>query len=168
MLHVLRVSHLDYLSYLVCGLCQKKNSCLSFVRHLYLGVTAKTPFARDLQKVRGSWIWWWHLFYILCLTIIFITEPCAHFLLSLLEGLTIDFPSHFILSFIDVYKDTMTRDKFIFPSAITRIIRHAFVSYPKSALLGTYFYVIGLSFDKTHFICIWVNLSRFKMIITSG
>ena len=35
-------------------------------------------------------------------------------------------------------------------------------------LLGTYFYVIGMSFDKTHFICIWVNLSRFKMIITSG
>ena len=31
----------------------------------------------------------------------------------------------------------------------------------------TYFYVIGISFDKTHFTCIWVNLSRFKMIITS-
>ena len=36
------------------------------------------------------------------------------------------------------------------------------------SLLGTYFYVIGISFDKTHFICIWVNLSRFKMIITSS
>ena len=35
-------------------------------------------------------------------------------------------------------------------------------------LLGTYFYVIGISFDKTHFTCIWANLSRFKMIITSG
>ena len=35
-------------------------------------------------------------------------------------------------------------------------------------MLGTYFYVIGISFDKTHVICIWVNLSRFKMIITSG
>ena len=35
-------------------------------------------------------------------------------------------------------------------------------------MLGTYFYVIGISFDKTHFICIWVNLSRFKMIITRG
>ena len=35
-------------------------------------------------------------------------------------------------------------------------------------LLETYFYLIGISFDKTHFICIWVNLSRFKMIITSG
>ena len=62
-----------------------------------------------------------------------IIKSCARFLLSLLEGLTVDFPSHFILSFIDVYKDTMTRDKFIFPSAITRIIRHASVSYLESA-----------------------------------
>ena len=58
-----------------------------------------------------------------------ITEPFAYFLLSLLEGLTINFPSHFIISFIDVYKDTTTHDKLIFPSAITRIIHHAFVSY---------------------------------------
>ena len=61
-----------------------------------------------------------------------ITEPRAHFLLSLFEGLTIDFPFHFILSLIDVYKNTATRDKLIFPSAITRILRHAFVSYPES------------------------------------
>ena len=33
-----------------------------------------------------------------------IIEPRARFLLSLLGGLTIDFPSHFILSFIDVYR----------------------------------------------------------------
>ena len=32
-----------------------------------------------------------------------ITELCAYFLLSLMEGLTIDFPSHFITSIIDVY-----------------------------------------------------------------
>ena len=31
-----------------------------------------------------------------------ITEPRARFLISLIEGLTIDFPSHFILSIIDV------------------------------------------------------------------
>ena len=56
-----------------------------------------------------------------------ITEPHARFLLSLLEHLTIDFPSHFILSLIDVYRDTATHDKLItathdkliFPSAIT-------------------------------------------------
>ena len=47
-----------------------------------------------------------------------ITEPRARFLLSLLEGLTIDFPSHFILSLIDVYRDTETCDKLIFPSYV--------------------------------------------------
>ena len=61
-----------------------------------------------------------------------ITEPYARFLLSLLEGLTIGFPSHFILSLINVYKDTTTRDKLIFPSAIMRLLHHASVSYPKS------------------------------------
>ena len=39
-----------------------------------------------------------------------ITEPRAQFLLSLLEDISIDFPSHFILSLIDVYRDTTTRD----------------------------------------------------------
>lgn len=51
-----------------------------------------------------------------------ITESRARFLLSLLEGLTIDFPSHFILFLIDVYKDTTTRDKLIFLLAIMRIL----------------------------------------------
>ena len=45
-------------------------------------------------------------------------------MLSLLEHLTIDFPSHFILSLIDVFQDLASRDKHIFPSAITRILRH--------------------------------------------
>ena len=61
-----------------------------------------------------------------------ITEPRARFLLSLIEGLTIDFPSHFILSRIDAYRDTVTNDKLLFPSAITRLLRHLFVSYPES------------------------------------
>ena len=61
-----------------------------------------------------------------------ITEPRAQFLLSLLQGLFIDFPSHFILSLIDVYKDTATYDKLIFPSAITRILCYFFISYPES------------------------------------
>ena len=51
-----------------------------------------------------------------------ITEPNAQFLLSLLEDLSIDFPSHFITSIIDVYQDTTIHDKIIFPSAITRIL----------------------------------------------
>ena len=61
-----------------------------------------------------------------------ITESRAQFLLSLLEYLTIDFRSHFILSLIDVYRDTATRDKLIFPSAITLILRHFSVPFPSS------------------------------------
>ena len=61
-----------------------------------------------------------------------ITEPCVQFLLSLLEHLTIDFPSHFILSILDVYRDTATRDKLIFPSAITRILCHFSIPFPFS------------------------------------
>ena len=60
------------------------------------------------------------------------TEPRARFLLSLLKDLSIYFLSHFILSLIDVYRDTTTRDILIFPSAITRIIRHSSVYYPES------------------------------------
>ena len=61
-----------------------------------------------------------------------ITEPCARFFLSLLEHLTIDFPSHFILSIIDVQRDMTTLDKLIFPLAITRILRHFPVPFPLS------------------------------------
>jgi len=63
-----------------------------------------------------------------------ITKPHARFLLSLIEDHFIDFPSHFILSLIDVYRDTMTRDKLIFPSAITQIICHFSISIPDSHL----------------------------------
>ena len=61
-----------------------------------------------------------------------ITESYARFLLSLLEDISIDFPSHFILSLIDVFRDTTTCDKLIFPSAITRLLRHFSISYPES------------------------------------
>ena len=66
-----------------------------------------------------------------------ITEPRVRFLLSLIEELTIDFPSHFIISLIDVYRDTVTRDKLIFPSAITRILRHFSIFYPESTHFST-------------------------------
>ena len=59
-----------------------------------------------------------------------ITEPRARFLSSLLEYLTIDFPTHFILSIIDVHLDSASRDKLIFLSAITRFLRHFFVPFP--------------------------------------
>ena len=62
----------------------------------------------------------------------FITEPRARLLLSLLEHLIIDFPSHFILSIIDAYRDMATRDKLIFPSAIMRILCHFSVPFRSS------------------------------------
>ena len=61
-----------------------------------------------------------------------IIEPHARFLFSLLEHLTIDFLSHFILSIIDVYRDMATHDKLIFPSAITWILCHFSVPFPSS------------------------------------
>ena len=59
-----------------------------------------------------------------------ITDSRARFLLALLEHLIIDFPSHFILSIVDVYKDTITRDKLIFTLAITWIL--FYVPFPSS------------------------------------
>ena len=61
-----------------------------------------------------------------------ITEPRAHFLLSLMEGLSIDFPSN-------CYQNTVTCDKLIFPSAIMRILTHLHVTIPPSP----HFYVMG-------------------------
>ena len=61
-----------------------------------------------------------------------ITEPRAWILLSLLEHLTIDFPSRFILSIIVVHLDLASRDKLIFPFAITRILRHFSIPFPMS------------------------------------
>ena len=61
-----------------------------------------------------------------------ITEPRARFLLSFLEHLTIDFLSHFILSIIDVHLDLASRDKLIFPAAITRILCHFSIPFPVS------------------------------------
>ena len=65
-----------------------------------------------------------------------IIESRARFLLSFLKRLTIDFPSCFILSLIDVYRDTVTYDKLIFPFVIMWILPHFSVSYPtKTATL---------------------------------
>ena len=63
-----------------------------------------------------------------------ITEPHARFLLSLMEDLSIDFPFHLITSIIDVYQDTATCDKLIFPSAITQILQHFHIPIPLSPL----------------------------------
>ena len=68
-----------------------------------------------------------------------ITEPRACFLLSLIEDLSIDFPSHFIFSLIDVFRDMATRDNLIFPSASIRILRHFSISFP----LSDHFFIMG-------------------------
>ena len=60
------------------------------------------------------------------------TESHPHFILSLLEDLSFDFPSHFITSILDVYKDTATHDKLIFPLVITQILRHFSIPIPIS------------------------------------
>ena len=60
-----------------------------------------------------------------------ITEPSARLLLTFIKDLTINFSSHFILFLKNVYRDTATRDKLIFPSAITRIIRRSSIPYPE-------------------------------------
>ena len=68
-----------------------------------------------------------------------ITEPRTQFLLSLFKHLSIDFPSHFIISIIDVHRDSATHDKLIFPSAITRILRHFSIPFP----LFDHFHIMG-------------------------
>ena len=61
-----------------------------------------------------------------------ITKPRARFLLSLMEDLSTDFPFHFITSIINVYQDTATRDKLVFPSAIMQILQHFHILIPFS------------------------------------
>ena len=53
--------------------------------------------------------------------------------------LFIDFPFHYITSIIDVYQDTVTHDKIIFPLTITQILRHFSISIPNSP----YFTIMG-------------------------
>ena len=56
-----------------------------------------------------------------------------------MEDLTIDFPSYFITSIIDVYQDTATRDKLIFPSVIMQTLQHFSIPIP----LPPFFIVMG-------------------------
>ena len=132
MLHVPRVAHPDYPSYDCLRTVSKDElSSLFCETPSSLGDRQNTPCSSFAKVLR---------FLNMVMTFILhplshynsITEPRARFLLSLLERLSIDFPSHFILSLIDVYRDTATHDKLIFPSAITWILHHFSVSYPTS------------------------------------
>ena len=120
-LHVPRISHPDYLG---CPrlLTMSKDELMSLFCETpsSWGNCQNTPCSSFAKGPR-----------FLNMVMTFVLHPLSHynsitksrarfffffFFLSLLEGLTtIDFPSHFILSLIDVYKDTMTSDKLIFP-----------------------------------------------------
>ena len=130
-LHVPRVAHPDYLS---CDslrtMSKDEHSSLFYETPSSEGDRRNTPYSGFAKGPR---------FLNMVMTFILhplshynsITESHARFLLSLLERLTIDFPSHFILSLTDVYRDTATHDKLIFPSAIMRIL-HIFLSLIQS------------------------------------
>ena len=131
-LHVPRVAHLDYPScYRLRTVSKDELSSLFCETPSSWGDHRNTPCSTFAKGPR---------FLNMVMTFILhplfryntITEPRARFLLSLLEDIFIDFPSHFILSLIDVFRDTAIRDKLIFPWAITRILRHFSVFFPKS------------------------------------
>ena len=123
-LHILRVAHPDYLGYdclrtvsrdeLLSHFCEtpsiwggKQNTpCLGFAKGPRFLNMVMTFVLTPLNHYNS------------------ITQPRAHFLLSLLEDLSIDFPSHFITSILDVYQDMATCNKLIFPSAIMQILHH--------------------------------------------
>ena len=139
-LHVSKVAHPDYPSYkrlrmvfrdeLISHFCEKPSLQGGFLNTPCSGF-AKGPIFLNM---------------VMTFTLIpqshynSITKLGARFLLSLMEDLFIDFPSHFITSIIDVYQDTATRDKLIFPLTITRILRHFSIPiplFPLFTIMGT-------------------------------
>ena len=132
MLHVPRVEHPDYPGYECLRIVSKDEMISALCEHpsdwADRQFTPCKAFAKGPRFIDMVMTFILHpLFHYNS-----ITESRARFLLSFLEHLTIDFPSHFILSLIDVYRDTATRDKLIFPSAITLILRHFSVPFPSS------------------------------------
>ena len=132
MLRVLRIEFPDYPSCERLRTVSKDELMSTFCEHSYVWderlFTLCRPFAKGPRFMNMVMTFFLHpLSHYNS-----ITEPRARFLLSLLEHLTIDFPSHFILSIIDVHLDSAFRDKLIFPSAITRILLHFFVPFPSS------------------------------------
>ena len=131
-IHILRVAHPDYPGYnrlrivskdeLSSLLCETPSSwgdrqntpCLGFAKGPRFLNMVMTLILHPLSHYSS------------------ITKSRAQILLSLLKDISIDFPFHFILSLIDVYRDTVTRDKVIFLSAIVRLLWHFSVSFLES------------------------------------
>ena len=138
-LHVSRVEHLDYPNCDRLRIVSKHKLISSFCEHPSdwgdRQFTSCTAFAKGPRFLNMVMTFVLHpLSYYNS-----ITEPCARFLLSLLKHLSIDFPYLFILSIIDVHRDSVTCDQLIFPSTITRILRHFSVPFP----LSDHFHVMG-------------------------
>ena len=78
-LHIPRVAHPDYPSCEHLRTVSKDELSSRFCETPLFWADVKTPLAQALQKVRGSLTWWWHSFFIHCLTI------------TLLQSLVLDF-----------------------------------------------------------------------------
>ena len=131
-LHVSRVEHPDYLRCDHLRIVSKDEMISTFCEHPFdWGDRQFTPckaFAKGSRFINMVMTFvLYPLFHYNS-----ITEFHSRFLFSLLEHLTIDFPSHFILSLINVFRDMAARNKLIFPSAIIRILRHFSVHFPSS------------------------------------
>ena len=82
-----------------------------------------------------------------------------------MEDLSIDFPSHMIESIIEVYRDTVTRDKLIFPSAITCILTHMHVTIPPSP----FFFVMGvISKESIQRSAVYLAMKRPRVEMTNA
>ena len=109
-LHVPRVAHLDYLDSKHLRIVSKDElSSLFYEIPSSWGELQNTPcsaFAKGLRFLNMVMTFILHLLSHYNT----ITKPRGRFLLFFIEDLSIDIPSHFILPFIDVYKDTTTHD----------------------------------------------------------
>ena len=124
-LHVPRVAHLDYPSHPRLHSISRDKLAPRFYKEAIVWGDVLNFFTHDFAK--GPRILNMVMTFALTPRSYYntITEPYAHFLFSLLEGFSIDFHSHMIVSIMDIYLDTTTRDKLIFPSDITCILTHA-------------------------------------------
>ena len=138
-LHAPRVNHPDYPSHhRLSSVSRDEMASFFYEKTMVWGETlnfSTTEFAK------GPWIL--NMVMTFALTPLShyntITKPCARFLLSITEDLSIDFPSHMIESMIDFCRDTTTHDKLIFTLAITRILSHVHITIS----LSSPFYVMG-------------------------
>ena len=109
-LHVPRVAHLDY-----PGCVHLRTVSIDELASLFCETPSSwgdrqnthcSPFAKGSRFLNMVMTFVLHSLFHYNI----ITERRARFFLSFIEDISIDFSSHFILSLIDVYKDTTTRD----------------------------------------------------------